>query len=187
MKKVDPARYIGKRKAAELEIKTLGTPPPLEPIGRSPDKKATKLGGQPPKRSRGQEARRLRGWEAKRSGGQPPKKSASQEVRRLPDENTIAEGWQEEMVWKGSHLYTESERNLFDQVVLELRQAYGLEVHKRILARAALRLLATDLRRRGEDSFIVALVTGQLKKWIERITSQEAKKSGGQPPKKLAS
>ena len=35
MKKVDPARYIGKRKAAKLEIKTLGPPPPLEPIIQS--------------------------------------------------------------------------------------------------------------------------------------------------------
>ena len=39
MKKVDPARYIGKRKAAEMEIKTLGTPPPLEPIRLSPSEK----------------------------------------------------------------------------------------------------------------------------------------------------
>ena len=32
MKQVNPARHIGKRKAKELDIKTLGTPPPLEPI-----------------------------------------------------------------------------------------------------------------------------------------------------------
>jgi hypothetical protein len=48
MKKVDPARYIGKRKAAELAIKTLGPPPALELIGPSPDKQAMKIGYQPP-------------------------------------------------------------------------------------------------------------------------------------------
>jgi len=40
MKKVDPARYVGKRKAAELEIKTLGDTPPLEPIIQTGGRKA---------------------------------------------------------------------------------------------------------------------------------------------------
>ena len=132
-----------------------------------------------PSSKRGQEGKRLRGQEVKRP--------ASQEVRRLPDESSIAEGWQEDMVWKGSHLYTDSERSLFDEIVLKLREAYGLEVQKRLLARAAIRLLATDLKRLGENSFIVALLTGQVKKWIERTTSQEAKRPGGQPSKKPAS
>jgi hypothetical protein len=149
------------------------------PLFTVPQKGGKGRRSQPPSLPRGQEAKRLRSQEVRRP--------ASQEAKRSTSDAQTVEGWDDEMVWKGSHLYTDRERNLFDEIVLKLRERFGLEVQKRLLARAAIRLLADDLQRKGETSFVVSLLTGQVKKWLERVASQEAKRQGGQPPKQPTS
>ena len=133
----------------------------------------------PPSLQRGKEAKRFRGKEVSRERGK--------EGKRLSAEPSVSAGWHEEMVWKGSYLYTERERNLFDEIVLKLRKRYGLEVRKKILARAAIRLLGDDLDRRRKESFLVALLTGRVQEWIEKMASKEVKRQRGKPPKRLAS
>ena len=170
-KKLDEAGVMN-----ELRGSLFFQPPQTQKATKARQRKS---GSQSPTLPTSQEVKRLRGREVRRS--------ASQEARRPEDTPTVSADWDDDMTWKGSHLYTERERNLFDEIVLQLREKHGIEVQKRLLARAAIRLLSDDLKRHGDKSFVVSLLTGQIKNWLEPLASQEARRPGGQPAKKPAS
>jgi len=132
--------------------------------------------GKTPNLQRGKPLKRLGGKEVKRFGRKVAKREPS-----------ISEGWNENETWKGSHLYTDRERNLFDMIILKLREKYGLDARKKLLARAAIRLLADDLNRHGKASFIVSLLSGQIEKWVESLASKEGKRLGGKEARRPAS
>jgi hypothetical protein len=57
--------------------------------------------------------------------------------------------------YKSSHVYTEEEFEMFEDLKLSLRREYGIRAYKNDLARAAIRLLAEDYRTNEGESYVV--------------------------------
>jgi hypothetical protein len=65
--------------------------------------------------------------------------------------------------YKSSHLFTQEEFEMFEDLKLLLRREYGIRAYKNDLARAAIRLLAEDYRTNEGKSYLVDRFYGKGK------------------------
>ncbi len=66
-------------------------------------------------------------------------------------------------IYKSSHLFTQEEFEMFEDLKLSLRREYGIRAYKNDLARAAVRLLNEDYRMNEEKSYLVDRFYGKGK------------------------
>jgi hypothetical protein len=65
--------------------------------------------------------------------------------------------------YKSSHLFTQEEFEMFEDLKLSLRREHGIRAYKNDLARAAVRLLSEDYRTNEEKSYLVDRFYGKGK------------------------